>query len=48
MSFDNFEWERGDVPRFGLVRVNYETLEGIPRQSVYWYSEIAKQNSISI
>lgn len=46
--FDNFEWERGYDPRFGLVRVNYETLERIPKQSAYWFSEIAQQNSISI
>jgi beta-glucosidase len=46
--FDNFEWERGYGPRFGLVRVNYETLERIPKQSAYWFSEVAKQNSITI
>ena len=45
---DNFEWERGYGPRFGLVRVNYETLERIPKQSAYWFSEVAKQNSIPI
>jgi beta-glucosidase len=46
--FDNFEWERGYAPRFGLVRVNYETLERIPKQSAYWFSEVIKQNSIII
>jgi beta-glucosidase len=46
--FDNFEWERGYGPRFGLVRVDYETLERIPKQSAYWFGEITKQNSITI
>lgn len=46
--FDNFEWERGYGPRFGLIRVNYKTLERIPKQSAYWFSEITQQNSISI
>jgi beta-glucosidase len=46
--FDNFEWERGYGPRFGLVRVNYETLERFPKQSAYWFSEVIKQNSITV
>jgi beta-glucosidase len=46
--FDNFEWERGYGPRFGLVRVNYDTLERVPKQSAYWFGEVAKQNSITI
>ena len=32
---DNFEWERGYGPRFGLVRVDYRSLERIPKQSAY-------------
>jgi beta-glucosidase/6-phospho-beta-glucosidase/beta-galactosidase len=39
-SFENFEWERGDRPRFGLVRVNHETLARIPKQRVCWFSEV--------
>lgn len=46
--FDNFEWERGYGPRFGLVRVNYETLERVPKQSAHWFGEVIKQNSITI
>jgi len=46
--FDNFEWERGYGPRFGLVRVNYETLERVPKQSAYWFSEIIRRNSIEL
>ncbi|MBI3150658.1 MAG: beta-glucosidase [Chloroflexi bacterium] len=46
--FDNFEWERGYGPRFGLVRVNYETQERIPKQSAHWFSKIIKQNAVTI
>ena len=45
---DNFEWERGYGPRFGLVRVNYETLERIPKQSAHWYSEVIAQNAVTL
>jgi beta-glucosidase len=45
---DNFEWERGYGPRFGLVRVNYETLERIPKQSAHWYGEVIAQNAITL
>jgi len=46
--FDNFEWERGYSKRFGLVRVNYETLERIPKQSAYWFRDVIKKNAIEI
>lgn len=36
---DNFEWERGYGPRFGLVRVDRVTLERIPKASAAWYAE---------
>ena len=46
--FDNFEWERGYGPRFGLVRVNYKTLERIPKQSAYWYRDVITNNAINL
>jgi beta-glucosidase len=45
---DNFEWERGYGPRFGLVRVDYETLERIPKQSAYWFAQLGKQNALTV
>jgi len=45
---DNFEWERGYSRRFGLVRVDYETMERIPKQSAYWYRDVIASNAISI
>lgn len=43
---DNFEWDKGFRPRFGLVEINYETFERIPRESAYLYGEIAKNKAI--
>jgi len=45
---DNFEWERGYSRRFGLVRVNYDTLERIPKQSAYWYRDVIQNNGIHV
>ena len=41
---DNFEWERGYKPRFGLVHVNYQTYKRTMKKSAYHYSEIIKTN----
>ena len=45
---DNFEWSRGYDPRFGIVRVDYETLERTPKQSARWYSDVISQNGIDV
>jgi beta-glucosidase len=43
---DNFEWARGYAPRFGLVYVDYGTLERIPKQSYHWYRDfIARERN---
>ncbi|BAT87442.1 Beta-glucosidase 47 [Vigna angularis] len=34
---DNFEWTDGSQIRFGLHRVDYDTLERTPRMSASWY-----------
>ncbi len=38
--FDNFEWVFGYKSRFGMVHVNFETQERIPKQSFYEYQKI--------
>ena len=41
---DNFEWSEGYDKRFGLVYVNYQTLERTIKDSGYWYSNVIKSN----
>jgi beta-glucosidase len=41
---DNFEWDKGFWPRFGLVEIDYKTLERHPRKSFYAYRDIIKNN----
>jgi beta-glucosidase len=36
---DNFEWEHGYAPRFGIVYVDYETQRRIPKASALWYRD---------
>jgi beta-glucosidase len=36
---DNFEWAWGYWKRFGLVYIDYPTLERIPKGSFYWYRD---------
>jgi len=43
---DNYEWALGFEKRFGLVSVNYETLERKIRPSAYVYKEICQQNAV--
>jgi len=37
---DNFEWSFGYGRRFGLVYVDYPTLERVPKDSFHWYREL--------
>ncbi|MDD3140730.1 MAG: GH1 family beta-glucosidase [Lachnospiraceae bacterium] len=39
---DNFEWEKGYNDRFGIVYVDYQTQQRIPKDSYYWYQEMIK------
>jgi beta-glucosidase len=43
---DNFEWARGYDMRFGLVRVDYDTLERTPRDSARWYRDVIARNGL--
>ncbi|OGF20332.1 hypothetical protein A2Y83_04950 [Candidatus Falkowbacteria bacterium RBG_13_39_14] len=43
---DNFEWAEGFWPRFGLVEIDYRTMERRIRKSAYEYAEICKNNSL--
>ena len=37
---DNFEWGYGYDRRFGVVRVDYDTQERIPKDSALWYRDL--------
>ncbi|MFW5862324.1 MAG: family 1 glycosylhydrolase, partial [Spirochaetota bacterium] len=39
---DNFEWSVGFTKRFGIVYVNYETLERTNKDSGFWYMDFIK------
>jgi beta-glucosidase len=43
---DNYEWALGFEKRFGLVEINYETLERKIRPSAYVYKEICERNAV--
>ncbi|MEH0633620.1 GH1 family beta-glucosidase [Streptomyces bottropensis] len=39
---DNFEWAEGYARRFGLVHVDFETLERTPKASYAWYRDLLR------
>ena len=43
---DNFEWDKGFSPRFGLVGIDYNTFQRQPKRSAYIYGEISKTKEI--
>jgi beta-glucosidase len=38
---DNFEWAHGYAKRFGIVEVDFDTLERRPKRSALWYADVA-------
>jgi len=40
---DNFEWDKGFEPRFGLIEVDYKTMERRIRDSAWVYKEIIER-----
>lgn len=43
---DNLEWAEGCDPRFGLIYVDYRTLERIPKDSFYWYQRVIRNGGL--
>ena len=41
---DNFEWAQGFSQRFGLIWVDFDTLERIPKESFFWYRDYINEN----
>lgn len=45
---DNFEWDKGYWPRFGLIKVDYQTLQRTVRPSALEYAKICQENAIGL
>jgi beta-glucosidase len=43
---DNFEWALGYAQRFGLVHVDYATLERTVKDSGRYYARVARANEL--
>jgi beta-glucosidase len=43
---DNFEWGYGYSKRFGIVRVDYDTLERLPKASARWFADLIRTRRI--
>jgi NAD(P)-dependent dehydrogenase (short-subunit alcohol dehydrogenase family) len=43
---DNFEWVDGYGNRFGLVYVDFDTLQRKPKLSAEWFPQAARQNAV--
>ena len=41
---DNFEWQHGYKRRFGIVHVDFATQKRTPKDSAYWYGDVAVSN----
>jgi len=44
---DNFEWALGYDKRFGIVHVDFDTLERTPRDSALWLSDVIARNGLA-
>ena len=45
---DNFEWQNGFWPRFGLIKIDYYTQERKIRNSALFYKKICEENAIEV
>lgn len=43
---DNFEWSLGNTKRFGLIRVDYDTLKRTIKDSGEWYARVIAANEV--
>ena len=46
-AFDNFEWNSGYRPKFGIIAVDRETQLRTPKPSAYWLGSVARGNRLS-
>ena len=45
---DNFEWAEGYTKRFGLIYVDYETQQRIPKDSYRFVQKLIQENTLSV
>ncbi len=45
---DNFEWAEGYHQRFGLIHIDYQTLQRTPKTSAHWYKTIIESNGAAL
>jgi len=43
---DNFEWSFGYTKRFGIVHVDFDTLERTPKASAEYYRKVIRANAV--
>lgn len=45
---DNYEWELGYMPGsdFGIIHINRDNLERVPKKSFYWYKSVAENGEL--
>jgi beta-glucosidase len=46
-TLDNFEWNDGYRPTFGLVAVDRRTMERSPKPSLAWFGNVARTNRLA-
>jgi len=44
---DNFEWDLGTKPCFGLIKIDYKSFKRSLRKSGFYYSKISKENYLA-
>jgi beta-glucosidase len=45
-AFDNFEWNSGYRPLFGIIGVDRQTQQRTPKPSAYWLGKVARENRL--
>jgi beta-glucosidase len=44
---DNFEWAYGLAKRFGIIRVDYETMKRTPKDSYRFFAEVIRKGAVA-
>jgi beta-glucosidase len=45
-AFDNFEWNSGYRPQFGIIAVDRKTQQRTPKPSAHWLGSVARANHL--